>query len=105
MRIVKLNERWFDVPNDADKARIKIKHLLPGEISDIYDEVFTQEVSYKRDDDGKLEPIFSQKTDKKKDRELTLINTIVDWENFFDADGLPLECNKKNIRYKKREMV
>jgi hypothetical protein len=42
MRITKITERWFDVPNDPDNARLKIKHLSPGEIQDIFDKVFIQ---------------------------------------------------------------
>jgi hypothetical protein len=28
MRITKITERWFDVENDPDKSRLKIKHML-----------------------------------------------------------------------------
>ena len=97
MRITKITERWFEVPNDPDKARIKIKHLLPGEVSDIFDQVFVQNVIYKKNEKEDLEPVFSQTTDKKKDRELTLTKSIIDWENFFDRDDKPLKCNEENI--------
>jgi len=104
MRITKPTERWFDVPNDPDKARIKIKNLLPGEVSDIFDEVFVQEVEYKKNDKGEFEPVFSQVTDKAKDRELTLQKAIVDWENMFDQNDKPLECNPENIIRASREI-
>jgi hypothetical protein len=97
MRITKTAERWFDVPRDPDKARIKIKHLLPGEVADIFDEVFEQNINYQKDKKGKFEPVFSQTTDKKKDREMTLTMSIVAWENMFDEDDKPLECNFENI--------
>jgi len=104
MRITKTIERWFDVPNDPDKARIKIKHLLQGDLADIFDEVFVQNISYKKNKEGDLEPVFSQNPGKKKDRELTLTKTIIDWENFFDKDGSPLEFNEENILRASREI-
>lgn len=104
MRITKTTERWFDVPNDPDKARIKIKHLLPGEVSDIFDEVFVQNINYTKNKDGSFEPAFSQVTDKKKDRELTLTQVVVDWENFFDKDGKPLKCDTENVLRAAREI-
>ena len=104
MRITKATERWFDVPNDPDKARIKIKNLLPGEIADIFDEVFVQSINYKKNKKGKYEPVFSQVTDKKKDRELTHTQAVIDWENFFDREDKPLECNEENILRAAREI-
>ena len=104
MRITKPIERWFDVPNDPDKAKIKITQLLPGELTDIFDEVFVQNVSYKKNEKGELEPVFSQATDKKKDRELTLTKAVVDWENFFDREGQPLGCDHENILRASREI-
>ena len=104
MRITRLTERWFDVPSDPDKARIKIKNLLPGEVTDIFDEVFVQNINYKKNKKGEFEPVFSQVTDKKKDRELTLTKVIVDWENIFDREDKPLECNEENILRAAREI-
>jgi len=104
MRITKTTERWFDVPNDPDKAKIKIKNLLPGEVTDIFDEVFKQNIEYKKNEKGEFEPVFSQETDKKKDRELTLVKAIIAWENLFDRNDKPLECNEKNILRASREI-
>lgn len=78
MRISKANERWFEVEGDQDKAKLKIKHLLPGAIQDISDKVFNQKVDYKKDKKGKLEPVFSQETDKKLYREMTISAVVVD---------------------------
>ena len=98
MRISKINERQFDVEGDPDKARLKIKHLSPGEVQDIFDQVFVQTVEYKKTGKkGKFEPNYSQKTDKKLDRELTLSNAVVGWENVFDRDGKKLECTPENV--------
>jgi len=104
MRIIKTTERWFDVPDDPDRGRLKIKHLTPGETSDIFDKVFTQEIRYKKGAKGKFEPAISHNTDKKLDRELTLTKSIVDWENFFDKDNNPMECTPENIIKAGREI-
>ena len=104
MRITKTTERWFDVPNDPDKAKIKVKHLLPGEVTDIFDEVFVQNINYKKNKKGEFEPSFSQVTDKKKDRELTITKSVIGWENFFDRDDKPLEFNTENVLRAAREI-
>lgn len=105
MRIIKAQERWFEVPNDPDRASVKIKQLSPGEIQDIFDEVFVQKVVYSTDLNGKLVPKVSQKTNKAKDRQLTLTGAIVDWKNFFDSEGRHLDCNNKNIMRAAREIT
>jgi hypothetical protein len=97
MRIAKVVERWFEVDGDEDGARIKIRNLTPGEKADIYDKVFVQQISYKKEKDGKLTPEFNQETDKLLDRELTIKKSIVDWENFFDQDGKELKCTPANM--------
>jgi len=104
MRISKVQERWFDVEGDPDKSRLKIKHMLPGETADIFDKVFEQKIDYKKGKKGKLEPNFSQNTNKKLDRELTLSTVVVDWENIFDRDGKPMECNPDNVIRASREI-
>jgi cation transport regulator ChaB len=104
MRISKPIERWFDIENDPDKTRLKIKHLLPGETQDIFDKVFVQKVDYKKGKKGKLEPNFSQETDKKLDRELTLAAVVVGWENMFDDKGNKLECTPENVIRVSREI-
>ena len=77
MRISKQVERWFEVPNDEDGARIKIRHLSPGEKADIYDQVFVQQINYEKDAKGSMNPKFSQETDKRLDRELTIKKSVV----------------------------
>ena len=103
MRIKKTIERWFDIPDDPDKGELKIKYFQPGETTDIFDQVFTQEIKYKKVK-NKFEPEFSQKTNKGLDRELTLTKAVVDWKNFFDAKGKILECTSKNIIRASREI-
>jgi len=97
MRISKVIERWFDVPDDPDKARLKIKHMQPGETQDIFDQVFEQKIDYKKGKKGKLEPTFSQNTNKKLDRKLTLTTAVVGWENMFGLDGKKLKFTPENV--------
>jgi len=104
MRISKANERWFDVEGDQDKARLKIKHLLPGETQDIFDKVFNQKIDYKKGKNGKMEPTFSQETDKKLDRELTVSSVVVGWENMFDREGQKMKCTPENVIRASREI-
>ena len=104
MRITKSIERWFDVPNDPDKGRLKIKHLQPGEAADISDEVFTPNIDYKKDKDGSFEPSFSQVTNRKLERKLILTKAIVGWEVFYDEEGMLMECTPKNIMRASRKI-
>ena len=112
-RITKPIERKFFLPDDPDKAWVMIKHLSPGEVQDIFDKVFTQEISYKKVKEkdpnetkakDKFEPEFSQKTDKGLDRELTLTSSVTGWGNFYGVDGKKAECTPGNIMEFSREM-
>ncbi len=104
MRIKKQIERWFEVPNDPDEAQILIKHLSPGEITDIMDEVFTQTIVYKADGDEEPQPEFIQETDKRKDREQTLVASVVGWKKFYDQEGKVLKCTPENVIRASREI-
>ncbi len=108
MRIKKQIERWFEVPNDPDEGQILIKHLSPGEITDIMDEVFKQTIVYKADGDtdGNQEskPEFKQETDMRKDREKTLIASVVGWKKFYDQEGKALKCTPENVIRASREI-
>ena len=103
MRIKKQEERWFEVEGDPDGARIKIKHLNPGEITDIMDSVFKQTIVYRTHGD-EMRPEFTQETDKRKDREMTLTASVVGWENFFDRNDKPLKCTPENVIRASREI-
>ena len=97
MRIRKPVERWFDVDNDPDNAKIKIKHLSPGELSDISNKVFKQKINYKKVGKDKFEPEITHDADSMKFKELTLMASVDGWENFFDDEGIKLECTPENI--------
>jgi len=105
MRISKDIARWFVVPNDKDKARVKVKHLRPGEIQDIIDDVMVQEIEYQQPEDGgDPKPILRQKNDRRKDREKTMMASVVGWEKFYDRDGKVLKCTPENILRAVREI-
>ena len=105
MRISKSVERWFPVPDDKDKARVKVKHLRPGEIQDIIDEVMVQEIEYQQPEEGKVgKSVLRQKNDRRKDREKTMLASVIDWEKFYDRDGKILECNPDNVLRAVREI-
>ena len=106
MRISKITDRWFDVPNDPDKGRIKIHHLSPGELTDITDKVYKQDVIYKPvvGQKGKVEPIITQDIDTSLNKKLTLTTSVVDWKNFFDREDKPMDCTTENIMRCSREI-
>lgn len=92
MKIRRPMERWFEVPNDPDKARIKIKHIIPGDLRKIRDETQTFDVTYEND-----KPIIKQTSDNRADREKLLQMRVVDWENIFDENDAPMKCTPENI--------
>jgi len=106
MRLSKPTSRKFTYDRDPDGAWIKIRALLPGERTDILDNVFTQEIEYRPGEDGKPgNPVFKQTTDKKKDREKTFVARVEDWGKFFEEDGkTPMECTPENIIRAMREI-
>ena len=99
MRILKDDERWFDVPNDPDGATIKIKHLSPEELSDINDDCFKQKTNYKVGKGKKsgYEPELTVESDPKLYREMPILKAVVDWTKFFDKKGKSMDCTPKNI--------
>jgi hypothetical protein len=105
MRIAKEVERWFPVPNDKDKARVKVKHLRPGEIQDIIDDVMVQEIEYQEGKDGEVgKPVIRQKNDRRKDREQTMLGAVVGWEKFYDREGKAMKCTPENVLRAVREI-
>ena len=104
MRISKQEERWFPVPDDPDEASVLIKHLSPGEIQDIVDDVMVQEIEYPLDDKGdRANPVVRQKNNRRKDREKTILACVKGWKGFFDGDK-EMECTKENILRAIREI-
>lgn len=82
---------WFDIPGDEDNARVQIVHLKPGELQDIKAET-TRWVGKSQDSE------FVTELEMKPEEQLRRVRiaAIVGWENFYDADGKMLSCNKEN---------
>ena len=104
MRIRRSTERWFKCDGDPDEGSILIKDLTPGEIQDIVDESMPKSYEYEKDEKGDLSPILTVKMDNTRQRELTFTACILDWKNFFDAEGTVLVCTPENIVRASREI-
>lgn len=104
MRIKKVAERWFPCVDDPDEGSVKIKHLSPGEVQDIYDETMPQNIKYEPDGEGNMIPVFNTEMNRKDQREKTMTAAIVDWKNHFDEGGNLLECTPENIIRASREI-
>jgi len=104
MRITKSKERWFNVPDDEDKAKVLIRKIPPGEMYNIVDKAFQHKIEYHKDDEGNLSPVMNQITDRKFDREQTVLQSVRGWENFFDQDGTKLAYNAENVLRAIREI-
>lgn len=96
MKIVKSKTRIFECEGDKGGGKVSIKHLEPGEISDIIDDVMSQRVEYTKGKDGQLMPTFISENNPRRDREETMVKTIVGWENFYDENNNVLECTDEN---------
>ena len=104
MRIRRSTERWFPCDGDPDEGSILIKDLIPGEIQDIVDKAMPRSYEYESDEKGNQTPRLTVKMDNTLQRELTFTACILDWKNFFDAEGTVLECTPENIVRASREI-
>ena len=96
MKLQKVQKAWFDFPEDPDNAKFEIKNLRAGEISKIEESTRVAQFEYKKNKKGKLEAAPFLKMNAKKEKELTIVEVITNWENIFDENGEALKCNKKN---------
>lgn len=87
---------WKDMPNDPDKGRIKIKHLKRGETNDIEDQIELYETMLRTDAEGNVQREVKINQAKGDKRYAHLCASLVDWENFFDAEGKPMPCTDEN---------
>lgn len=92
-RLTAKKEEWFSIPGDEDKAKVKIQHLTPGDLQKISANtsrwVGKQDAKSEFQSELEYQPLEQLK--------LTRATAIVDWENFFDADGNKLKCTRKNV--------
>lgn len=93
MKLMPAKEMWFNVPDDEEKAEIKIRHLNNSKVQSI-----TQGVSENRTilKDGRMEVVAV--SNQKEILEALCVNAIRNWKNVSGLDGQPLECTDANKR-------
>lgn len=87
---------WFEILDDPDLARVKIKHLKKGELNDIEDQVELYQTMLRPDDEGKMRQEVRVNPAKGDKRYAYLCAAVVDWENVFGVDGKPMDCTDAN---------
>lgn len=86
-------ERSFKIPNDPDKAEIKIKHLKSGEVQKIESEYTDWTGRAAGDDTFTTELKFNPTMQTRALRAAS----VVGWKGFRGFDDEVLECNRKNV--------
>lgn len=89
MRIYKERTEWFDVPDDPDGSRLKIKYLNQGQQQELIAKCLKRTII----DEGGEQKTQSVIDDVKLTRE-SAIERIVDWENIIGKDGKPADCTR-----------
>ena len=89
MKLQKMTQAWFDLPKDSDNAAFEIKHLRAGEISKITEATAKRRFEFRKMENGEMVPVPIMETDGAKERELMVIEAVVDWKNILDQDGTP----------------
>jgi len=97
MRLSKRKTFVFPVPNDPDKGEVTLRHILPGEVEDIQEEIGAFETIMKTGEDGKLAPELRQNGSLGDKRYLFQQKAIESWKNIKDADGQDIPCTPENI--------
>jgi len=90
--IQKETQAWFDYPDDEFGGKALIRLPKGGELKSIREktsEVATYAVKAFRE----TETVFRQRGH----REAVAVAVVKDWQNFFDMEHKPLECNRANI--------
>jgi len=93
-KLYKRVTEWFALEDDPMGGRIEVAHLEPHEISLIVNR--TTRTVNRVGLDNKPERV--QEIDLELDRQETADLAVVNWENFFDADGAALPCTSENKR-------
>lgn len=87
---------WFDIPDDPDGAKVKIKHLKKGEQNDIEDQIELYQTMLRPDAAGKMQQEIKVNPAKGDKRYAYLCAAVIDWEKVFGADGKPMDCTDAN---------
>lgn len=105
MKITKRIERWFPSPNDPDKSETLIRHLLPGETSDIVNDCTTYKTEYlKNPDTGDLTPVITSQSDPVKIQKEEFKKAVRDWKHFKDENDNAMACTDENKLRAMQEM-
>ena len=88
-RFVNISQKWFDVPDDCDGAKIKVKYLTPGQEQEL--ELDALNVS------GSANAETEISFDINKKRQLIVKRTVSDWSEFYGRDGKESKCNAVNL--------
>ena len=91
MRLSKLNKAWFPIPDDPDGTKFEIKILRSGELKKVT--AATQKQRFEIRQVGidektkkpKYEPVQIVDLDPIDAKEMEILESICDWENFFDS--------------------
>jgi hypothetical protein len=96
MRIRKQTEaKWFDFIDDPDGGRVKMRQLKPSEEQSAWTEAFACLLEELPEADQQSAPFMARVS--RKMTEINTVKAVAEWENFFDENGEPLECNEDNI--------
>lgn len=87
---------WFDIPDDPDQGRVKIKHLKKGEVNDIEDQIELYQTMLRPDAEGNMQREIKINPAKGDKRYAYLCAAVIDWEKVFGADGKPMDCTDAN---------
>ena len=85
-------EYWFDVKGGG---RICLRPLTVEDWREI-EKATTKKKEVFKPYQGQIVRVAWQEPDDDKQNEMFWDKVIVDWENFFDANGKPIPCTKKN---------
>lgn len=92
----KINEAWFDVPNDPDKTGVLVRTLTPRELAEAQAKAFAMEgVFVRRGKERELQERI--RYGQGADQFAVLIASIVDWKNVMDEEtGDQVPCTHEN---------
>lgn len=80
-------EKWFELPDDPDGARVKIKHITSAESS----RVAGRFVAYEKNDVGERMAVNIVAGNR-----ATAAAAIIAWEKFSDETGNEMPCTPAN---------
>lgn len=103
-RLTKQIDQWHPVPNDTDKAEIRIKHLKAGKIAEI--EAESTPMKARPNGDGDITADDMSITVNLYQRQVSIVQAaVLDWKNFFDAKGNQIPCNNATKTMMLREFA